>query len=323
MLRLRYLVLMLALIAAAPRAPAAEGGCGAIVEYPAMKSPFMAPVDVTVWLPLGYAASKARYAVVYLQDGQNLFDTSPKPSGSPDGAKWGADTVAAGLMAKGEIRPAILVGVANLGIDRSRQYVPEAVYARLPAAVRKALHRQFGGAPFSDAYLRFLVETLKPFIDAHYRTDPGRASTFVMGSSMGGLIALYALGQYPEVFGGAACLSTHWPVVLPGPGGTSYAGADPPFAPAVTRAFVAYLRAKLGAPRGRRLWFDHGTRSLDAYYGPYQQRIDRAVAGLGWRRGVDFESRVYPGATHNEHAWRARLAEPLEFLLKVYEAPSH
>ena len=276
-----------------------------------------------VRLAPGYSANRERYALLFRQDGQKLVRSSPRASGLADGGKWGPGPVAAKLMAEGAIRPAVLVGIANLGIDRARQYTPQAVYARLPAAARTALDRQFGGKPFSDAYLRFLVETLKPFIDAHYRTDPGRASSFVMGSSMGGLIALYALSQYPEVFGGAACLSTHWPVVLPGPGGISYAGADPPFAPAVRRAFVAYLRAKLGAPRGRRLWFDHGTRSLDAYYGPYQRRVDRAMAALGWRRGVDFESRVYPGATHNEHAWRARLAAPLKFLLKVYETPSH
>lgn len=319
--RLRYLAFVLGVAMAATSARAAGATRGTIVEFPAMKSAYMAPVDVTVWLPLGYAESKVRYAVVYLQDGQNLFDSSPQPSGAPGGGKWGADTVAAKLMAEGAIRPAILVGIANLGIDRARQYTPQAVYARLPAAIRYALDRQFGGKPFSDAYLRFLVERLKPFIDSHYRTDPGRASTFVMGSSMGGLIAFYALVRYPGVFGGAACLSTHWPLVLPGPSGTSYAGARPPFGQAVTRAFVAYLETKLGGPRGRRLWFDHGTRSLDAYYGPYQHRIDLTVTALGWRRGVDFESRVFPGATHNEESWRARLADPLEFLLKVYAPP--
>ena len=322
-MRVRSLAFVLGVMMAAASASAGGAARGTVVEFPAMKSAYMAPVDVAVWLPPGYAAGKARYAVVYLQDGQNLFDSSPQPSGAPGGGRWGADTVAAKLMAEGAIRPVILVGIANLGVDRARQYAPQAVYARLPAAVQDALARQYGGKPFSDAYLRFLVETLKPFIDARYRTDPGRASTFVMGSSMGGLIALYALAQYPDVFGGAACLSTHWPLVLPGPSGTSYASADPPFAPQVRRAFVAYLQAKVGGPRGRRLWFDHGSRSLDAYYGPYQERVDHTMVALGWRRGVDFESRVYPGATHNEGAWKARLSDPLQFLLKVHENPSH
>ncbi len=322
-MRVCSLVFVFGMVTAATVAWAGGAARGTIVEFPAMKSVYMAPVDVAVWLPPGYAASKTRYAVVYLQDGQNLFDSSPQPSGAPGGGKWGADTVAAKLMVEGAIRPTILVGVANLGIDRARQYTPQAVYARLPVAVRNALDRQFGGKPFSNAYLHFLVERLKPFIDARYRTDPGRASTFVMGSSMGGLIALYALAQYPDVFGGAACLSTHWPLFLPGPSGTSYASADPPFAPQVSRAFVAYLQAKLGGPRGRRLWFDHGSRSLDAYYGPYQGWVDRTMVALGWRRGVDFESRIYPGATHNEDAWKARLADPLQFLLKVHENPSH
>lgn len=300
-------------------APAEKNRYGTIVELGKIKSAFIAPIGVTVWLPPGYAHSGMRYAVVYMQDGQNLFDRSSTPANSFFGAKWGADTIAARLMADDTVRPAIVVGIANLGRDRARQYTPMGVYNRLPQSIRQELDREFGGKPFSDDYLRFLTQVLKPFIDRTYRTHPGRDSTFVMGSSMGGLTALYALTEYPEIFGGAACLSTHWPLILPAADGLPSHNGRPLFAEEVVRAFTSYLQNKLPMADRHRVWFDHGTKSLDAFYGPYQHNIDRIMVSHGWRPGIDFESRVYPGATHNERAWRVRLAAPLQFLLEINE----
>jgi enterochelin esterase-like enzyme len=152
-----------------------------------------------------------------------------------------------------------------------------------------------GGVPVSDLYLRYLVEELKPRIDAAYPTLPERASTFVMGSSMGGLISLYAVEQYPEVFGGAACVSTHWPA-----GGNSLVDA---------------MGAAL-PPAGRhRLYFDYGTETLDAAYEPFQLRMDEHLRAAGYRQGVDWETRAFPGAEHSERSWRERVHIPLRFLL--------
>jgi len=83
----------------------------------------------------------------------------------------------------------------------------------------------------------------------------------------------------------------------------------------VLAAFDAYLGKRLGKPGGRRLWFDHGDRTLDQFYAPYQDHVDATLAGLGWRKGADFDSRAYPGAAHNEASWRVRLADPLTYLL--------
>ncbi|HWN06036.1 MAG TPA: alpha/beta hydrolase-fold protein, partial [Steroidobacteraceae bacterium] len=147
----------------------------------------------------------------------------------------------------------------------------------------------------SDDYLRFIVQELKPQIDATYRTLPGREDTSIMGSSMGALISLYAVTEYPEVFGGAGCVSIHWPL---GDG------------------IVAGYLARQLPPRGRnRFYFDHGTTTLDAAYAPYQRRVDAMLEAAGWRPGVDFLSRAYPGAEHSERAWRARIGEPLEYLI--------
>jgi enterochelin esterase-like enzyme len=147
----------------------------------------------------------------------------------------------------------------------------------------------------ADAYLAFLVDELKPFVDAGYRTLPDQTHTFVMGSSMGGLISLYALTEYPQAFGGAGCLSTHWPA-----GGAG---------------LVDYFGEVLPAPGAHKLYFDFGTETLDHTYEPFQTRLDGHLRRAGYTPGRDWLTRKFPGADHSESAWRERVHLPLEFLL--------
>ncbi len=112
----------------------------------------------------------------------------------------------------------------------------------------------FSGEVRSDKYLHFLVRELKPYIDENFPVLKDRDNTFVMGSSMGGLISIYAISEYPDVFGGAACLSTHWPGAIP--------HENNPY-PVRTRE---YLAENLPSPDTHRIWFDHGTEELDAMY---------------------------------------------------------
>jgi pimeloyl-ACP methyl ester carboxylesterase len=241
-----------------------------------------------------------------MHDGQNLFD----PATSFIGKEWGVDEVAAKLMGEGAIRRTIVVGIWNTP-KRLREYVPAKAFAHLPARYMNRVRGLYGGEPLSDGYLKFIVRELKPFVDRSYNTAPERRSTFIMGSSMGALISLYALTEYPEVFAGAGCLSTHWPLLLP-PEGQELSDED---REAVASAFEAYLRPALPRAGTHRIWFDHGSETLDAHYAAYQARIDRLVAGRGWKKGRDFESRNFPGAPHNEEAWNARVHLPLMFLL--------
>jgi predicted alpha/beta superfamily hydrolase len=147
----------------------------------------------------------------------------------------------------------------------------------------------------SDAYLAFIVKELKPFIDAHYRTLPGMKNTSIMGSSMGGLISLYAIVEYPQVFGQAACLSTHWP--------------------ASDGAVIHYVKSRLPDPATHRIYFDYGTRTLDAQYQPYQARMDAAMRARGYVEGSNWITLNFPGAEHSETSWAARVDVPLQFLL--------
>jgi enterochelin esterase-like enzyme len=253
---------------------------------------------VEVWLPPGFDPAK-RYAVLYMHDGQMLFDAST----TWNKLAWNVDAVAARLMAQGQVQDFIVVGPWNNGRHRRAEYFPAKFLPHLPEPLRRAFVAQgLQGPARSDAYLRFLVEELKPAIDARYPTRPEREATYLMGSSMGGLISVYALAEYPHVFGGAACLSTHWI-------GGAERNDDVP------SAAIAYLRAALPPAATVKLWMDRGTTELDALYGQAQTRIDALMADKGFVPGPRFQTRVYEGAGHNEVAWSARLHEPLTFLL--------
>lgn len=246
---------------------------------------------VDVWLPPGYGAGAARHPVIYMHDGQNLFD----PGAAYGGEVWGVGEALARLMREEGLPGAIIVGVWN-SPGRWPEYMP-ARPLRAPgaAAVRESFVTQAGAEPASDDYLRFLTGELKPMIDAAYSTEPGRAHTFVMGSSMGGLASLYALTERPDVFGGAGCLSTHWVI-----------GGD---------VLVDHFGAALPPPGRHRLYFDYGTAGLDAGYEPFQLRMDGHMRAAGYEEGRDFVSRRFESADHNEAAWRARVDLPLRFLL--------
>lgn len=287
---------------AGAQAPA-EGRVETIADMP---SAHVAPRTVTIWLPPGYDRGRTRYPVVYMHDGQNLFDAKA----ANFGVEWGMDEAMGRLATLGIGRPAIIVGIASTAA-RYREYMPRGVYDRLPPAYAALVRDSHDGAPVSDAYLRFIVEELKPRIDRAYRTMPGRADTAIMGSSMGGLVSIYALGRYPGIFGQAAALSVHWPLV-----GAKAAREVPGDAPAIVAgAFAAWLQDSRVDPRVNRLYIDHGTATLDQYYPPFARAMEGVLAARGWRPGGDFQSRIFTGTAHDERAWSERVDIPLAFLL--------
>lgn len=271
--------------------PLSDGG-GWIQRYAQFPSAYVEPRNVDVWLPPDCEHGNRRCPVLYMHDGHNLFD----PALSTTGVDWGVDEAIVRLLQSQQIPTgAIVVGIWH-GANRWREYMP-AKPLRQPEAitVREEFTRTQGGEPVSDAYLLFLTSELKPFIDSAYPTLSGREHTFVAGSSMGGLISLYALAEYPDVFGGSACLSTHWP--------------------AAGMLLVDYFGSALPRAGRHRIYFDYGTEGLDAAYEPYQQAMDENMRALGYRTDVDWMTRKFVGADHNEAAWRARLDIPLRFLL--------
>lgn len=261
-------------------------------------------VHITVWLPPGYDKEpKRRYPVLYMHDGQNVFF----PKRSNFNKVWAADKAALSLINARKVAPFMIVAVDHPGPSRFLRYFPTRVAS---APLRQGTEAFAKGKLGGDAYLSFLGDTLKPVIDQRYHTRPQPRYTAVAGSSMGGLISLYALTERADIFGKAAAVSTHSPLIDP-----ELLQKQPMMAEGVKADWKRYLSTRLGTPNGRKLWMDHGTETLDAFYAPYQQVLDDNVAAAGWTRGKDFESRVYKGTAHEENAWATRLPEVFGWLL--------
>jgi len=279
---------------------------GKIERHENSSSRYISARNVDVWLPEGYTPSK-KYNVLYMHDGQMLFD----PDNSWNKQSWNVDDVISGLLKEQKIKDLILVGIWNGGASRHADYFPQKAFELLPAAERDSLYkavRSNNAAVFhnykiqSDNYLRFLVKELKPFIDSAYSTYTEKEHNFIAGSSMGGLISLYAICEYPEVFGGAACLSTHWPGI--------FEMENNP----VPALFFRYMEMYLPDPATHKIYFDYGDATLDAYYPPFQQKADAVMINKGYSV-KNWLTKYFPGENHSEIAWNKRLHIPLTFLL--------
>ncbi len=265
------------------------GVLGRVVVWKDVRSAFLGPTrHVEIWLPPGYdATSTARYPVLYMHDGQNLFD----PRLSYGGVDWGVDETIVKLVAAKAIPPIIVVAVWN-SAERFKEYSP------------------WQGGP---DYARFLIEELIPRVNREFRTRTGPGNTMVGGSSMGGLLSFYLVSHHPEIFGACACMSSHFPLSeavlarnLPG----FKASSPPDTVPYITRD----IEAGLTVPHGTRYWFDYGTMGLDSEYGPTHEMVRGWLLEQGLVEGRDFVVRRYDGANHNEASWRARLEDPVKFL---------
>ncbi len=299
------LVAAIALAACAALPPQKAAGPGRFVEWERIEAAGLPDQRVTVWLPPGYDAGKQRYPVLYMHDGHNLFD----PAKSNFNKVWAADKAMLQLMAEGKVEPHIIVGIWAPGADRYRQYLPQFAGDEATGAVADSIGENAQGKPILSArYLDWIVDALKPRVDRTFRTRTGRDDTAIAGSSMGGLMSCYAIVERPDVFGRAACVSSHWPIAYPDIAEANRAQ--------VISIWQDWLTRKLGRPDGRRVWMDHGDATLDANYAPYQNAIDASFRKAGWKEGRDWKSRTYPGAGHEENAWAARLPEILEWLLR-------
>lgn len=295
-----FVIQLLTLVVVAARLGAAEPvprvSCGHLdhlVAFPA-KTALVRTVDV--WLPPGFSPTQ-RYPVLYAHDGQMLFDASS----SWNHQSWHLDDVLGRLIAQGKVPPMIVVGIYNTSASRHAEYFPEKALPFIPEPMRtEFISKALGGHARADEYLGFIVRELKPEIDRRYPTLPDKAHTAIMGSSMGGIVSLYAICEYPDVFGSAACLSTHWP------------GIFKPNA-SIPLAELEYLSLHIPSPGDHRIYMDHGTRDLDAMYGPHQDEADRLFADRGYGAAT-FTSRVFTGAGHTENDWASRVDQPLLFL---------
>jgi predicted alpha/beta superfamily hydrolase len=240
--------------------------------------------DILVYLPPSYSHGDKHFPVIYMHDGQNLFDQSTSFAG-----EWQVDETMEALSRKGY--EAIVVGIPNMAHQRLDEYSP----------FPEPRHSEGRG----EAYLDFILETLKPLINHHFRTLPERAHTGIIGSSMGGLISLYAFFRYPEAFG--------------------FVGAMSPSLWFARGRIFSYLEEAALTPG--KIYLDTGTcegtdfvadRLLSARLNLYRTSTHAMFDLLyhkGYRPGQDLLYVEEEGGLHNEAAWARRLPEALQFLL--------
>jgi enterochelin esterase-like enzyme len=284
-------------------APLKAEGAGRFLEYEKVVAAGLPDQRLSIWLPPGYDAGQQRFPVLYMHDGHNLFD----PAKSNFNKIWAADKAMLAAMQAGTVEPHIIIGIWAPGPHRYRQYLPRSAYDAASGTLRAQMDATAQGAVVSDRYLDWIAGPLKGWVDGAFRTRSGRDDTAIVGSSMGGLMSCYAFLERPDVFGQAGCVSSHWPAIDP----RVVEGESA----AVKVLWDGWFAARLGEPDGRRVWLDHGTATLDAFYAPYQQVVDTRFAAAGWHKGRDWESKVYEGAEHEENAWAARLPEIFGWLL--------
>jgi predicted alpha/beta superfamily hydrolase len=279
---------------------------GSIQRFENLPSRFVAARNVDVWLPDGYSPKK-RYAVLYMHDGNSLFDSSIMWNHQ----EWGVDESVSKLLSEQKIKDVIVVGAWNSGASRHAEYFPQKPFETLSEIQKEFVTKQLQEKgrtigpfkPISDNYLKFLVQELKPFVDSVFSTKKDPKNTFIAGSSMGGLISMYAICEYPNIFGGAICISTHWP-------GIHSMNENP-----VPTAFFNYLKNNLPNPNSHKIYFDYGDQTLDAIYPPLQKQVDAVMVAKGYTN-KNWITRFFPGENHSEASWSKRLDIPLLFLLK-------
>ncbi len=278
---------------------------GTIVHIEKFSSTYVAAHNVDIWLPQNYSA-KNKYAVLYINDGQELFD-STLDNGKQ---KWDVDGTLNKLMNEGKIINCVVVAIWNLGSLRHAEYFPQKPFESFTKQAQDSMYKltlfkdlYFAEKVQSDNYLQFLVKELKPFVDKNYSTKKDFKNTFIMGASMGGLISMYAVCEYPNVFGSAACLSTYWP------------GLNPDKADKIPRAFKTYLVGNIPSFKNHSFYFDYGTIEYDYYIKPRQPAVDSIFGAKGYT-AENYQSLEFKGVGHSIADKRKRLAIPMFFLLK-------
>ncbi len=279
---------------------------GTLIRIDSFPTKYIKPRKVDVWLPSNYSKNK-KYSVLYMHDGQMLFNATT----TWNQQEWKVDEVASKLIKEQKIADFIVIGIWNIPEIRHMDLYPKKPYELLPKEVKEKIQTEVKKAQFpfddtkinSDNYLKFIVDEVKPYIDKNYSVYTDANHTAIMGSSMGGLISMYALCEYPEVFGKAACLSTHWV------GFRDFEGNPIP------ESFFAYLENNLPNPATHKIYFDYGTETLDASYLKYEYRVDEITQKKGYT-SENYKNLKFEGENHSEASWQKRIDIPLEFIFK-------
>jgi enterochelin esterase-like enzyme len=245
---------------------------GRVDTYANLKGQGILPRDIQVWLPPGYETdTTVHYPVLYMQDGQNLFD----PATSSFGVDWQIDETADSLIRTGLINPLIIVGLNNTEWRSSEYAENDTGYA----------------------YMKFVINKVKPFIDSTYRTMKNPENTAIGGSSLGGLISFMLAWNYPDIFSMAMCVS-----------------------PALKIFKIDYVDNVInynGIHKNLKFYFDSGTNSLDSLMVPGTLEMISALKDKGYKMGKDILWYEDTTGSHNEASWARRVWRPLLFFFGI------
>lgn len=265
-----------------------------LTRYTVYDEAFGDSLTVDVWTPDGYTRCK-KYPVLYMHDGQMLFDSTQ----TWNHKEWEMDETATRLIAEDSICPIIIVGIHNLP-TRLGDYLPQVYYDMMAEGGEKTEMDNFFNKPFrGDAYINAIINTVKPLVDANYSTKKDAGSTCVAGSSMGGLISLYAICTHPEVFGNAMCVSTHFSTSTE--------------RPELADAMLQYTKEHMPDPSNHKIYIDNGTQPCDDAYIPFFRSAVELFKAVGYGES-NLLYKEFPGHWHSEEYWASRMNFPLKFI---------
>ena len=283
----------------------AQTASGTIKYFDIPPSVFVDTRNIDACISDGYDSDK-RYSLLYLHAGQMLFDSTK----SWKHQDWSVDETPANLLAGNNKKDCIVASVLNRELLHE-DYFPNNAHVYLTDEEKTDVYKTaFGnekllllpGLPVPGNYLKFSVPELKPLTNSNFPTIRDTSNTFHAGSDMDGAVSSNAICEYPEVFGGAACLSTE--------GSGTFKTENNPVPP----AFLKYMRDNLPLPGNHKIYFDYGTETLDSNYKPTRQQVDKIMKIVGYTP-INWITKEFPGVVHAENAWSTRFYISVNFLL--------
>ena len=267
---------------------------GSIEIVSDFQSSFVEDRILEFWLPPNFDPTK-KYDLLIMHDGQNIFDANK----TWNKQEWKLDEWASKLILEKTVNPFIILGIYNSGKNRWNDYFPENAYGFIKYVKYLDDNKP---ALYANLYLKYIVDEIIPFTKSKYLKSSDDYRIIIGGSSMGGLISMYAAFEYPEIFDGAICMSTHWP-------GAFVIDNNP-----LPDAIFKYMSQNIPKSKEKKFYFDYGDQGLDKNYPQYSKRVDSIFLNNGYSEN-NFKNLYFKNTSHSEDSWCKRVDIPLKFML--------
>ncbi len=250
--------------------------------------------SIDIYLPPNYDSTKS-YKVIYLQDGQNLFD--PKVAYQNEAMELHK------ILEEKSIQDLIVIGIWNTE-QRFREYLTNEIYNSLQKKNRKYIKREFIGSPLGDNYLRFITEELIPYIENKYSISKNKSDRIVGGISMGGLISFYAGITNSNLFGKILCISTHWPLSV-------IQNRE-----SIVEEYFPIWNKYINQQDSTKIYFDYGTENIDSWYSFSQNQLNDLLKDAQAQTSIQFKCLKFEGQSHSMSDWKSRIGDAILYLIE-------